>query len=81
MSLTWNYSKYYYQYLDSDAGLRWLDGKTVKNTMERLISARNMLTNNPSDDYWEATPGNAGHALAVLISWGKQHPRGIWRVD
>jgi len=81
MSLTWNYSKYYYQYIDAEEGLRWINGKTAKETLERLITAKNILIDDPSDNYWAETPGNAGHALAVLVSWAKQHPKGIWRVS
>ena len=80
MSLTYNYSSYYYQYVDSEKGIQWIDGKIGGETLERLMSARNMLTDNPSNNYWEKTPGNAGHALSVLISWVKQHPSGTWRV-
>lgn len=25
-------------------------------------------------NYWAPTPGNAGHALSILLTWAKQHP-------
>jgi hypothetical protein len=30
--------------------------------------------------YWKATPGNAGHALSILLEWAKIAPHGVWRV-
>ena len=34
-----------------------------------------------SDDYWEATPGNAGHAALILRNWAMKHPDAVWRVS
>jgi hypothetical protein len=33
-----------------------------------------------SPDYWEPTPGNAGHALSVLLAWAHQHPLAVFEV-
>jgi hypothetical protein len=34
-----------------------------------------------SDDYWEATPGNAGATLATLRDWAVAHPEATWSVS
>ncbi len=31
--------------------------------------------------YWCPTPGNAGHALAILLEWAKQHPDAVFEGD
>jgi hypothetical protein len=38
-NITYNYGWFYYQCLDKDNGLRWLYGKTGKETIERLAKA------------------------------------------
>jgi hypothetical protein len=30
--------------------------------------------------YWCDTPGNAGHSLAVLLGWAKEHPDAVFEV-
>lgn len=31
-------------------------------------------------DYYAPTPGNAGHALNILLGWARQHPDAVWCV-
>jgi hypothetical protein len=33
-----------------------------------------------SGGYWKATPGNAGHALNILLQWGLRYTWGTWSV-
>lgn len=33
------------------------------------------------EDYWAPTPGNAGHALNILLGWARQHPDGVFEVS
>lgn len=80
VKITYNYSDYYYDYLDSDDGLRWLHGKKADETTARLRAAVENLDTNQSDDYWEATEGNAGYTLALLLDWAQQHPDATWEV-
>lgn len=42
INITWNYSKFYYEHIDSELGIRWLYGKTgaeVKDRLEKAIQA------------------------------------------
>lgn len=80
MSLTYNYSKYYYQYLDSENGLRALNGKRAGDWIEKLKHAIEILGTQGSDDYWESTPGNAGFALSILLEWAGQYPDAIFEI-
>ena len=81
LNITYNYSKHYYQHLDKDNGLRALDGQRAGDWIERLESAVKELGTERADDYWAATEGNAGHALNILLSWAKQHPNAVFRVN
>ena len=81
MSLTFNYCGFYYEHLDPEIGIKWIHGQKAKDTIQRLQKAVDRLGDNPSDNYWDSTQGNAGHALAVLLSWATQHPEATWEVS
>ena len=81
ISVTYNYSPFYRKHLDKEKGLRWLYVKTGAATVERLEKAIEALGVETSDNYWEPTPGNAGHALSVLLRWAKEHPDAVWEGD
>lgn len=57
-----------------------LDGRTAHNTIPMLAYAVRRLGTQRDQDYWAATPGNAGHAASILLGWARQHPDAVWRV-
>ena len=77
LNVTYNYSSFYYHFLDQDQGIRWLYGKTGEEVIPRLEHAIKKLR--PLD--WAPTPGNASHALQILLSWAKQHPTATFSGD
>ena len=94
LNITYNYSWFYYMLLDKKEGLRWLNGKTATDTIERLEKAVDKLgivkyeatrkvngRHILETDYWAPTPGNAGYALNILLGWAKKHPAAVWEVD
>lgn len=81
MDITYNYSKFYREHLDKEQGLRWLYGKTGRETQDRLFKAISILGIKRSEDYWDDTEGNAGFALMILLSWALQYPEGVWDGD
>ena len=81
LNITYNYSPYYYTHLDEEKGLRWLDGQIAKDTIDRLQSAVEELGVVRDSDYWRQSPGNAGYALNILLSWARLHPEGVWIVN
>jgi len=78
MLITHNYTKFFHRHLDSEQGLRWLYGKTGRECIDRLTGAVTVLGTESSNDYWDATPGNAGTVLAVLLEWAKRHPEAMF---
>ena len=80
LNVTYNYSPHFYRYLDPASGLRWLAGKRASETVERLDLAVAKLGVEKNENYWMATTGNAGAALATLLAWAREYPDGIWEV-
>lgn len=74
LNITYNYGKYYRKYLNRRAGLRWLNNKNASEVIKKLEQAVKELGIQRAEDYWEATSGNAGYALAILLSWARQYP-------
>ena len=81
ISVTYNYSLYYYQTIDKDEGIRWLNGRKARETIERLENSLKELGSEFSGDYWEQTPGNAGRIIDILLTWAYLHPEAIWRIN
>ena len=81
MDITYNYSQFFYSTIDGKEGIRWLYGKSGFECGQRLNKAIWKLGTWQDEDYWESTPGNAGHALSVLLQWASQHPDAIFRGD
>jgi len=80
LNVTYNYSPYYYKYLDNDKSLNWLNGRKASDCIEQLQAAVMNLGTVRDPDYWKATPGNGGHALGILLRWARQHPDATFEV-
>lgn len=74
IDITSNYRRYYEAYLDEKNGIGWLDNRRASECIERLENAVSVLGDSPDDDHWDDTPGNAGYALSILMSWARLHP-------
>ena len=87
LNITYNYGGLFREAMcdpepdESNVLKRLLHGKKAAETTEMLEITVERLGTWRDDDYWAATPGNAGTALARLLSWAKQYPNGIWKVD
>lgn len=79
LNVTYNYSR---QYAPLGFSLKDLDGQRASDT-ELVLAAlvEKLGTADDSNDYWAATPGNAGKALNRLLLWARRHPHGVWRVS
>jgi len=79
-NLTYNYGPLYRKYFHTE-GLPWIDGKTAKETQDRLYKAIKKLGTVQDVDYWKAAKGNAGAALLPLLLDSMIYPEGIWSVN
>jgi hypothetical protein len=66
ISVTYNYSKFF--------RFGMLDGCKARNVTKLLENLKEILKDDKTDDYWEATEGNAKVIIEILIQWTKQHP-------
>lgn len=80
LNITYNYGKYYYNTF-GEKGIREIYGKTGAESIPIIEKAISMLGNDVSDDYWEATEGNAKLPLFQLLALAKMRPDGIWDGD
>ena len=76
LNVTYNYSPLFYEVLPDDEGLKWLYGKTGKESIPILERAIDHLGIKRDDNYWKATRGNAGYSLSILLGWAKEFPNG-----
>jgi len=81
LSVTYNYAGWFRVLDPGGAGLCWLNDQRSGDTISRLESAIAALGTERSQDYWEATRGNAGWALSVLLSWARMFPDARWSVE
>ena len=81
ISITYNYSSFFCQTIDPMLGIRWLYDRTASNCIDRLQKAIDMLGTCRDDDYWESTPGNAGHILKILWGWAIRYPNATFIGD
>ena len=73
LSMTYNYSQVY-------ALLDWhpakMDGRKALTCIPELETVVEKLgTKQYAKDYWAPTPGNAGHAMNIVLGWCRQHPK------
>ena len=62
-------------------GIRTIYGLTGAESLVVLDRAILLLKNDVTDDYWEATEGNAKRALMQLRALATLRPDGIWSGD
>jgi len=62
-------------------GIRSIYGMTGAVSLEPLVRAIHLLRGDPSDDYWEATEGNAKQALQHCWQLASLCPYGVWDGD
>lgn len=78
LNITFNYSKHITRLLAG--GIPGLDGKSGAESIPLLQKAISQLSDEVSDDYWEATEGNAKKALYGLLALAQLRPDGVWEI-
>lgn len=79
ISITYNYAPFFCKALHEE-GLCFLSGKKARDVTELLRKAIASLGVEQDPDYWASTPGNAGHALLILLDWALQYPDAVFEV-
>ncbi|KGI72019.1 hypothetical protein [Collinsella sp. 4_8_47FAA] len=79
LNVTYNYARHYHCL--GERGIREIYGKTGAESIPMLKAAALRLGDDVSDDYWEATEGNAKRALLQLLALARMRPDGVWDGD
>lgn len=80
LNVTYNYGRCYREAVGHNL-MDFLQDKEAGETLDTLRAVVEKLGTEQTPDYWEPTPGNAGHAAAVLLKWAEQHPDAMWDVS
>jgi len=80
LNVTYNYARHYSRVI-GEKGIRTIYGLTGAQSIPVLTKAINALGGDVSEDYWEATEGNAKRALIQLRSLAQMRPDGVWGGD
>ena len=92
VSITYNYAQIYARFKTPEPwihhgeerdtfSIRWLYGRTGRETAPMLFAATQALGTQRVGSYWDANDGNAGYMLGVLLAWALQHPEAVWDGD
>lgn len=80
VNVTYNYAKHLREVL-GERGLRSIYGLSGAESIPLLEAAISRLGDDATDDYWEATEGNAKRALHGLLALARLRPDGVWKGD
>lgn len=80
LNVTYNYGGLYRRVMGEE-GIRAIYGMTGAESIPILEAAAARLGDDVSDDYWEATEGNAKRPLLQLAAMARMRPDGIWDGD
>ena len=80
LNITYNYSPIFYKVFPEDEGRRGLYGKTGKEAIPILEKTVKRLGTERDSSYWNATEGNAGFSLSILLGWAKDFPNGRFAI-
>ena len=79
ISITFNYNDIYHKVVGKTLR-QILDAPQARDTIQTLQTVVELCGTKTSDNYWDATPGNAGAIAALLLSWARLHPTATWEV-
>ena len=80
LNITYNYT-HHYKDAFGPQGIDVLHDMPASEAAPLLLQAIQQLGSEPDDNYWSATPGNAGRALRILLTYALDQPDGVFSVD
>lgn len=86
INITWNYSWFYYHFLDHEKGIRWLYDRKASDCLPRLKACLLEFgtpfgSQGVEEDYWKPTPSNCMIPIRMLIEWCEKFPDGVFKGD
>lgn len=80
LNITYNYCSIFKRIFGDD-GIRTIYGMNGAESIPLLKKGIDELANDVSENYWEATEGNAKLALMQLVALAQLRPDGVWHGD
>ena len=80
LNVTYNYSGHFYRVF-GEKGIRTIYGMTGAESIPGIEAAATQLADDATNNYWEATEGNAKRALMGLLAFARLRPDGVWAGD
>lgn len=80
LTITGNYTPFYKEAFGEE-GIDVLHDMPTGEAAPLLLEAIQQLGSAPDDNYWNATPGNAGSALRILLTFALDCPDGRFSID
>ena len=80
IGITRDYRDQFRAAFDGLGFLEALDGKEAQEVIPLLKRGVDQLGDRPDKLYYASTPGNAGHVLALLLSWARLHPTAVFTI-
>ncbi len=80
LNVTWNYGRHFARVLGV-SGIRTIYGLAGAESIPVLEKAIGELGDDATDNYWDATEGNAARALRDLVALAKLAPEDVWAGD
>lgn len=77
LNITYNYRPFF----PWENGIRFFHDKRAGDMILELERIVMELGTVQDPDYWEATPGNVGHELNILLGWARLYPDAVFVVD
>ena len=77
LNVTYNYAPQFCKGFQDEEGIHLLEEKSGADAIPMLTEAIARLGDDVSEDYWEATEGNAKRALHGILALCRMRPDGI----
>lgn len=82
LNVTYNYGKFYRREdVFGVDGIETIYGKTGLESIAVLETAIAALGDEVTNNYWDATEGNAKRPLIQLLTMARMRPDGVWKGD
>jgi hypothetical protein len=79
LNVTYNYGKVLREVWNGES-LTLLNGKNAGRMLKLLRDSVKVLGTKQDNDYWNATEGNVGYMLNILLTWAEANPDAVFEV-
>lgn len=81
LSITYNYAPFFKKAFESEQGIKILHNTHTLFSIPIIVRAISKLTDDATDNYWDATEGNSKKALQDILWLSAIGYDGVWKVE